>query len=109
MSTVPQTASEVFESMTGYEEVAIMQTFGANPQEVDEFGNTALVGTLLGRSMVFILQRRDGKSDMDAYDAAMSLSTPALLDYFAKDGDEESGKEPDSTEPQPENSQPSAS
>jgi hypothetical protein len=109
MSTVTATANEVFESMTGYEELAIMNTFGANPQEVDEDGNTALVGTLLGRSMVFILQRREGKSDADAYDAAMSLSTPDLLTYFAQPGDEESGKESDSSEPQPENSLPSAS
>lgn len=108
MSTVKVTATEVFESLTGYEEVAITRAFGANPNEVDENGKSDLVGTLLGRSLVFVVERRDGKSDAEAEQIAMSMTTPQLLDYFAPEGDEESGKDSGPSEQQPETLQPSA-
>lgn len=108
MSTVKVTATEVFESLTGYEEVAIAKTFGANPHETDEHGKSDLVGTLLGRSLVFVVARRDGKSDAEAEQVAMSMTVPELLDYFAPEGDEESGKDSESSEPEPESLPPSA-
>lgn len=102
------TITEAFESLTGYEEVAISKTFGANPHDYDEHGNSRLVGTLLGRALVFALARRDGKSDAEAEAEAMGLTSPELLAYFAPEGDEEAGKDSPQSETQPESSPPSA-
>jgi hypothetical protein len=109
MSTASVTASEVFESMTGYEEIAISEAFGVNPNDYDEEGNSRLVGTLLGRALVFLHERREGKSDAEARDIAMSLTMPSLIDYFLPEGDDEAGKEQAPSEPQPESSPTSAS
>jgi hypothetical protein len=109
MSTAKVTVNEVIESMTGREENLVAETFGINPYAEDENGNSLLPGSMFLRALVFICERRNGKTDAEAYDAAMDLPQKSLLTYFAPDGDEESGKESDSSEPQPENSQPSAS
>lgn len=108
MSIAKVTASEVFESLTGFDEVAIAKTFGVNPNDYDSDGNSKLVGTLLGRALVFVHECREGKNEHDAYTQSMSLSQKELIDYFAPEGDEESGKESTPDEPQPEISQPSA-
>jgi hypothetical protein len=110
MSVANVTATEVFESMTGYEELAIAKAFGVNPNDYDEdSGNSKLVGTLLGRSLVFLHARREGKADAEALDVALGLTMPDLIDYFIPEVDEEAGKDSAQPEPQPENSQPSAS
>jgi hypothetical protein len=100
MSQVDATATELFESMTGYDEIAIGKAFGATPTE--------LQGTLLGRAMVFIALRRAGSNDVDALDGAMKVTVKELADYFVPEGDEESGKESESTALSPASLPPSA-
>jgi len=85
MSKVDVTATEFFQSLTGYDEVAIGKAFGATPTE--------LQGTMLGRALVFVAERRADRNDVDALDAAMKVTVQDLTDYFVPEGDEESGKE----------------
>jgi hypothetical protein len=92
MSVAKATAAEVFESLTGYDELAITRLFGANPQDVDEDGNSDLSGTMLARALIFVVEGREGKPEAEAFDAAMKMTTPDVIAYFAPE-DEESGKE----------------
>lgn len=100
MERLKVTSEELFESLTGFDEIAISQQFGSTP--------TDLPGTLLARALIFIAQRREGVSDSEAYQSAMSLPTGELTAIFTPEGDEESGKESPAPEPQPENLLPSA-
>ena len=93
------TAEEAFESLTGFDEIAIAKWFGG---EVIELG-----GTTLGRALIFVAKRREGLTDAEAHNAALELSIGDLTGYFAA-GDEESGKDSPQSEPQPEGSPTSA-
>lgn len=85
MDRLKGTSEELFDSLTGFDELAIAQQFGAAP--------TDLLGTMLGRALLFVAQRREGVSDAEAYKAAMELPTGELTAIFTPEGDEESGKE----------------
>jgi hypothetical protein len=85
MSIAKVTATEVFESLTGHDEVAVTEAFGASSER--------LQGTMLARSLVFVLERRDGKPHNEAYEAAMAIPQKALLDYFVPEDDDEAGKD----------------
>lgn len=95
MSHVQVTATEVFESLNGYEEIGIVEAFGAPPAE--------LKGSMLGRALVFVVARRDGTSHAEAVDHAMKVSLNDLTDYFVPEDDDAAGKEQALPEPQPEN------
>ena len=81
------TVSGVAESMTGFDEIAIEQLFRVPIER--------LSGTLQMRAMVFVLNRRDGMNDADAFKAVMNLPF-AEVDAQFRDEDEvpEVGKEP---------------
>lgn len=88
MSEVPQTAEEAFDSLTGFDEIAIAQRFGRTVSELatrDE--------SMFGRALVFVFKRRGGATDDEAYNAALSLSMKEFMTFFAAESDEESGKE----------------
>jgi hypothetical protein len=102
MSQVQQTAEEVLESLTGFDEMAIKQHFGSTVSDL------AGDQTMLGRGLVFVLKRRDGLNDDDARNAALGMPLKDITSYFA-DESEESGKDEPSSELSPETSQPSAS
>ena len=99
MSEVEITAEEMFESLNGFDELAVAKWFDASPLE--------LGGTTLGRSLVFIAKRREGMTDVDAHAAAMNLTIRDLNGFFA-DEDGESGKDEPQSEPLPDDSQSSA-
>ena len=103
MSAVNVTSDEVLESLTGFDEKAIGKWFDDIESLTDHGG-----GSMFGRALVFIVMRRDGATDADAHNAAMSLTLREVNDFFA-DEDDESGKDDEPLpEPQPEDSPDSA-
>ncbi|WP_235739035.1 hypothetical protein [Nocardioides alcanivorans] len=80
---------DLLNSANGYEEIAVEQRFGADPY--------ALLGTNVIKCMragVFIVHRRRGAKDADAYKAAMELTSEALNAFFPDDEDEPMPEEP---------------
>ncbi len=78
------TVSGVAESMTGFDEIAIEQLFRSPVEKMS--------GTLQMRAMVFILRRREGMSDVDAFKAVMNLPFGDVDAQF-RDEDEDEGPE----------------
>lgn len=98
MSATEITANDMFESLTGFDEIAIASYFGdrvtvlakrAQPdaEDLDPF-------TFL-RALIFVDKRRNaGLNDPDAYKAVQGLSIAETQDYFADKDEDEAGKEP---------------
>lgn len=85
------TLKEAFDSLTGFDEIAIQRAFG---EPISEVRQNATMGY---RALIFVQYRRDGQRDQAAYQAAMELPLKQALDYFDPDPEddlEESGKEP---------------
>lgn len=98
MSQIDQTAEQVFDSVTGFDEIAIAQHFGRTVMELAEKD-----ASMFGRSMVFVVKRREGASDDEARNAALALTFGEFEKFFAEPSEEEAGKgEP--AEPSPDNS-----
>ena len=88
MSAQEHTVTEVAESLTGFDEIAIEKSFGA---ALDE-----LKPTMAGRALVFVVERRAGKDDGAAKNAAMSMPIGEVNAYFAEEPDDVIPDEPDS-------------
>lgn len=82
-------ADEMFESLTGFEEIAIATHFGAEITDLAEKRPLAFV-----RALVFVDKVRDGSSPLDAKAQAMGLSIKGTSDYFP-----EAEQDVDETEP----------
>lgn len=95
--TVQQTAEEVADSLTGFDEMAIKQHFGST------LTNLAADQSMLARALVFVLKRRDGATDDDARNDVLGMALKDVTAHFAAESDE-SGKDESSSEPQPETS-----
>lgn len=93
MSDTQMTAEEILDSLTGFDEMAIKQHFGATVGELtkDE--------TMLGRALVFVAKRREGLADDDARNAALGMALKAVTSFFAEES-EGSGKDEPSSEAQ---------
>jgi hypothetical protein len=88
MSAVEQTAEETFDSLTGFDEIAIAQRFGRS------VGDLATSDpSMFGRALVFVIKRRDGANDEEAWNAAMGLSMKGFTEFFAEPSEEEAGKD----------------
>lgn len=85
------TWEEVAESLTGFDEIAVTKHFG-----VDVYMDSETKPVLIQRALVFILKRRDGLTDTDAYQAAMSMPLSEVSDYCAKAEDDVMADDPDS-------------
>lgn len=83
-----QTVSEVAESLTGFDELAIEKSFG---KSLDE-----LKPTMVGRALVFVVERRAGKTDPEAKSAAMEMPMGQVNSYFLDEPDDVLPDEPDS-------------
>lgn len=92
------TGSAVFDSLTGFDEIAIAQRFGRTVTDLAQHDST-----MFTRALVFVIKRRDGATDDGAWDAALGLSLKDVSTFFATDTDEEAGKD-EAPEPQPETS-----
>ncbi|MGL5928600.1 MAG: hypothetical protein ACRCY8_06670 [Dermatophilaceae bacterium] len=67
-------AQEFVLSLSGFDEIAIEKAFGSDLE--------GLTGQKTMRALSFVKHRRDGKSDVEAYEACMSESQKAILDAF---------------------------
>jgi hypothetical protein len=83
------TASEMLESLTGYDEIAIATHFGSEALELAE-----KKPTMLARAMAFVHMTREGQSTSEAKKAAMTLSIRAANEYFVTSEDEPMPEEP---------------
>lgn len=86
------TADEMFESLNGYDEIAVARHFDA---EISALRKRPFV---FMRALVFVHHRREGLADHDAKDAALNLTLRDLDDYFAEAVEEINDEEPE-TEP----------
>lgn len=87
MSEKPH-ADEVLENLTGFDEVAIQQAFGADVLKMTEDRPT-----LFMRALAFAVLRKEGKKDKEAHAEAMGMPMRALQDLFG-DEDEPMPAEP---------------
>ena len=81
MSKKKITANELSKSLTGFDEIAIKQKFGVSLNALIQYDQTQFL-----RALVFVLRRRDGKLDAEAFHIAQSLG---LGDVQAEFGDED--------------------
>lgn len=76
---------ETMESLTGYDEIAIAKTFDM------EWGELAKKKpSMFTRALLFVLRRREGLTDAQAKEAALSLTIGAVNDLFDTEDDDES-------------------
>lgn len=89
-----QTLEDAFNSLTGFDEIAIEKRFGLSDYSTIEQRSTRWV-----RAMVFVLKRREGLNDLDAYKTAMDMTLGELNDQFAEDEDDETDRDFDPENP----------
>lgn len=75
-----KTFNETLDSLTGYEELAITQHFGADITTLLETN-----ATFAGRALIFTERTRSGEAPKDAKKHAMSLTLKSVNDYFKDD------------------------
>jgi hypothetical protein len=80
-----QSVDEIAGSLTGFDEIAIQQMFRGDMSDLSP--------TMTARALVFVLKRREGLSDKDAYSAVMHLPLGEVNDSFGIEGDDEAGKD----------------
>lgn len=76
-------ADQLSRSIDGFEQIAIRQTFR---ERLDQL---AADSTMFMRSLLFVLARRDGASDADAYRTVMRLPLAAVVGRFRSGDDDE--------------------
>lgn len=79
--------SEMTESLTGFEEIAVSKQF--NGKDMQD-----LPGTQTIRALIFVYRKRQGDKDIEAYDHAMGLSLKAVMGCFTEEVDEPMPEEP---------------
>jgi len=84
----PLTADDFFGTLTGFDEIAVARSFGAEVTDLRKRPFTFL------RSLVFVDARRRGESDGQARESALGLTLAHLSDYFADDEPELDPDEP---------------
>lgn len=87
------TVEECTKSLTGYDELAIQRVFGKGLGE--------LTGTMVPRSLMFVMSRREGAKDPDAYRMAMECPLGDLEDAFEDPAVLDEEKAPSGIEPSP--------
>ena len=104
-----QTAEELADSITGFDEIAIKKAFGVAfaalaPNEKGEGGDVLQ----FLRALVFVHRRREGDNDITAYNTAQGLTMSEINGFFPEES-AESGKDNSALETTPTTSQPGAS
>lgn len=77
------TADEMFESLNGFDEIAIANAFGA---EVTELAEKRPIGFV--RALVFVDLRRKGSKDAEARSKALTMTVKEIETYFPEDEEE---------------------
>lgn len=85
------TAEECFESLNGYEEIAITKAFG---QEIGKLAEAH--PTTFARALVFIEHKRSGMTDAEAKEAVMIATLAEVNGYFTEEPEDLDPEEPDS-------------
>jgi hypothetical protein len=106
------TLDEAVESLTGFDEIAIEKKFG---HDITTLLTDHAIRAM--RATAFVLKRREGLNDADAYKASMDMTIGQTQDFFADEPDElmpeepstELGKDDSAPDEQPMSSPPSAS
>ena len=76
-----KTVNDTLEGLTGYDEIAIAETFGKDVY--------ALGGSTRLRALVWLERRRDpAATDQQAYDEVMAMRSADIADSFSDDVDE---------------------
>lgn len=71
------TFDDVTQTLTGFDQIAIAKRWSP----VDKLADSDPM--MFPRALVFVLERRDGASDQDAYRSAMQAPLSQVLDRFA--------------------------
>lgn len=82
------TATEVMESLTGFDEIAIEQQWGA---DISTLARTNV--SKFSRALAFTLKRRDGLKDPEAKKEILGLTLGEVDAMFADDADDLPGSE----------------
>lgn len=70
------TVQDAADSLTGFDELAIVKLFGRTVTEISSDH------TMFLRALAFIIERRNGKSDTESYKAVMTMSMHDAMAYF---------------------------
>jgi hypothetical protein len=73
--------SDFLMSLTGFDEIAIAARFGQPLHTIREDPIAA------GRALAFVHYRRAGQNDVDAHNAALSLTLREVTEFFVPEGD----------------------
>lgn len=93
--TEKPTPKEVSDSLTGFDEIAIKQKFGDPLKKLADDDQTQFL-----RALVFVIRRRDGKPDSEAFHIAQSITLGAISDEFrGEDAEADFGEQPSTTKP----------
>jgi len=76
-------ADLVSRSIDGFEQIAIRQTFRERLDQI------AADGTMFMRALLFVLAKRDGANDSDAYRTVMRLPLAAVVGRFKGGSDDD--------------------
>lgn len=98
MSVTDKTVTETFDSLTGFDEIAIKARFGQTIMALSESENKQ--ETTFLRALAFVTERRNGSADAQAYSAVMETAIGFLMDgsgagYFAPDAVELDPSDPE--------------
>lgn len=88
-----EVADELFDSITGHEEMGIAQHFGRTIADLAENDSS-----MFARSLVFVMLRRAGANEDDARTEAMNMGLRAVQAKF-EEGWDDSGKSSAGDEP----------
>lgn len=83
------TADAMFDSLTGYDEIAVRKSFDANVVNLSQTDPLQFL-----RALVFVAERRGGLKDAAALKAAQTLTLGETADYFADDPEEVDPEDP---------------
>lgn len=78
------TASEMVQSLTGFEELAI-----EHHMKIDPYADGARKPLSVMRALVFVLRKREGLKDHEARQAAMGMPMSEVQGFFAEEGPED--------------------
>lgn len=77
--------NDVFNSLTGFDEIAVRRYFGAPPTAMAKAASEEYDVPMFLRSLSFVLARREGATDADAYKTTMDTTNADVMDAFEKD------------------------
>jgi hypothetical protein len=89
MSVTELTQEDMVNSLTGFDEIAITKHMGL---DVYTDAETKPIG--IARCLIFVAERRDGSTDVEARNTAMNMTLKDVQEYFSDD-DEVTPDEPD--------------